>query len=413
VRHAVSALRHRNYQLFFGGQIISLTGTWMQQVAQAWLVYRLTHSSALLGLVAFSNQIPVLLLSPIGGAVADRFNRHRVVVWTQTACMLLAFALATLTLGGWIRVWHLFVLSAALGVVYAFDIPARQSFIVTMVSREDMMNAIALNSSMVNGARVVGPAIAGALVAIVGEGWCFFLNGVSYIAVIAGLLLMTIAPWERPAMARSAVVDIVEGFSYVAKTVPVRALLILLGIASFTSVPYTVLMPIVADQVLHGGAKALGFLMGASGLGALAGALSLAFRRGVRGLGGWVATASIGLAVALVLFAMSRSYWLSLVLLVPVGANLMVLMAGTNTLVQAMSPDVLRGRVMAVYSMMVMGLGPFGALYAGAFADRIGAPATIAVGGVICLVAGILFRLRLPAIRGEGRALLDAQGHTA
>lgn len=410
MRHAVSALRYRNYQLFFGGQLVSLTGTWMQQVAQAWLVYRLTHSAALLGLVSFFWQVPILLLSPIGGAVADRLNRHRIVVWTQTLSMLLAFILAALTLSGHVRVWHLFVLSASLGVVYAFDIPARQSFMVSIVQREDVMNAIALNSSMVNGARVVGPAIAGMLVAAVGEGWCFFLNGVSYIAVIAGLLLMKVSHQKPAGTDQSAAADIVEGFAFVTRTAPVRTLLVLLGVVSFTAMPYSVLMPIFADRVLHGGPASLGLLMGAAGVGALGGALSLAFRRGVLGLGSWVATSSLVFGIALILFAASRTFWLSFVLLVPVGAAMMVQMAASNTLIQAMVPDGLRGRVMSVYSMMFMGMAPFGALFAGSLADRIGAPLTVAIGGAVCIVAAVAFRLRLPGIRGEGRALIDAQG---
>ena len=408
--HLLRALRHRNYQLFFGGQLISLTGTWMQQVAQAWLVYRLTHSAALLGLVAFFGQVPVFLLAPLGGAATDRVNRHRIIVWTQSVSMVLAFTLAALTLGGRVQVWHLFVLSALLGIVNAFDIPARQAFMVVMVGRDDLMNAIALNSSMVNGARIVGPAIAGAVVAAVGEGWCFLLNAVSYIAVIIGLLMMKVTRVRTPARgSQSAVSDIIEGFRFVGRTAPVRDLLILLGIISFAAMPYSVLMPVFADRILHGGPASLGLLMGASGVGALGGALSLASRKGVRGLGMWVAMSSFALGIALLLFASSRILWLSIVLLVPVGAAMMVQMAASNTLIQAMVPDGLRGRVMAVYSMMFMGMAPFGALATGAVGDRVGAPATVAVGAAICLGAATVFRLRLPAIRGEARQLIVAQ----
>src|SRR5436309_8311829 len=244
---ALRALRHRNYQLFFGGQLISLTGTWMQQIAQSWLVYRLTQSAALLGLVSFAGQIPVFLFAPIGGAVADRVSRHRIVVLTQTAAMVLALILAALTLSGAVRVWHLFVLTTLLGIVNAFDIPARQAFMVDMVGRDDLMNAIALNSSMVNGARVVGPAVAGAVVAAVGEGWCFLLNAISYVAVIAGLLLMRVPRADRVRSNRSAIADIVEGFTYVGRTAPVRAVLLLLGIVSLTAMPYSVLLPVFAD----------------------------------------------------------------------------------------------------------------------------------------------------------------------
>ena len=409
--HFLRSFRHRNYQLFFGGQLISLTGTWMQQIAQSWLVYRLTRSAGLLGLVSFAGQIPVFMLAAIGGAVADRVNRHRIIVWTQTLSMVLAFILATLTLSGAIRVWHLFVLAALLGVINAFDIPARQAFMVDMVGREDLMNAIALNSSMVNGARVVGPAIAGGVVAWVGEGWCFFLNGVSYVAVIIGLLLMRLEHVRRAVRSgRSAAGDIVDGFRFVGRTAPVLTLLLLLGVVSLTAMPYAVLMPVFADQILHGGAAGLGLLTGASGVGALGGALSLALRRGVKGLGTWVAVSTFAFGVALLLFAWSHSFWLSAALLVPVGAAMMVQMAASNTLIQAMVPDHLRGRVMAVYSMMFMGMAPFGALFAGWMAERAGAPRTVAVGGAICIGAAIAFRLRLPAIRGEARELIIAQG---
>jgi MFS family permease len=403
------AFRHRNYRLFFFGQLISLTGTWMQSVAESWLVFRLTGSSALLGVTSFASLAPVFLFATVGGTVADRTSRHRIIVVTQTLSMILPLSLAALTFTGTVRVWHVLVLAACLGVVNAFDIPARQSFLVEMVGREDLMNAIALNSSMVNGARVVGPAVAGVLVAAVGEGWCFLLNGLSYIAVIAGLLMMDVPTRQRPAASHSAWRDTIEGFRFVARTTPVRALLILLGVISFAGMPYSVLMPVFAESILHGGARGLGLLMGASGLGALAGALSLVRRRGVRGLGRWVAAASASFGVALIGFSLSRTFWLSAALLIPVGASMMVEMAASNTLIQAMVPNALRGRVMAVYSMMFMGMAPFGALFAGWEAGRIGAPATVAVGGMVCVVAAIVFSARLPALRDEARELIVAQ----
>jgi MFS family permease len=403
------AFRHRNYRLFFTGQLISLTGTWMQSVAESWLVFRLTGSSALLGVSSFASLAPVFLFATVGGTVADRVSRHRIIVATQTASMVLPLILAALTFTHTVRVWHVFVLAACLGIVNAFDIPARQSFLVEMVGRDDLMNAIALNSSMVNGARVVGPAIAGLLVAAVGEGWCFLLNGLSYVAVITGLLMMHVPARPRTIAHRSAWRDTVEGFRFVAHAAPVRALLILLGVISFAGMPYSVLMPVFAQSILHGGARGLGLLMGASGLGALGGALSLVRRQGVRGLGRWVATASAAFGVALVAFSLSRMFWLSAVLLVPVGASMMVEMASSNTLIQAMVPDALRGRVMAVYSMMFMGMAPFGALFAGWMAERLGAPATVAVGGFVCLSAAGVFSLRLPALRIEARELIVAQ----
>jgi MFS family permease len=402
------ALRHRNYQLFFGGQLISLTGTWMQSVAQSWLVYRLTGSAVLLGFVGFSGQIPVFLLAPIGGTVADRFNRHRIIVTTQTVAMLLASALATLTLTNHIKVWHLFALAASFGVVNAFDIPARQAFVVDMVGRDDLVNAIALNSSMFNGARIVGPAIAGLLVATIGEGWCFFANAASYTAVITGLLLMKITAQRRVPLPGTALASIIEGFKFVGRTGPVRALLLLLGLVSLMGMPYAVLMPIFADQILHGGPRGLGLLMGASGIGALAGALSLAARKGIHGLGRWVAFSSAGFGISVILFSLSRSFWLSAALLIPVGFSIMVQMASSNTLVQSMVPDNLRGRVMAVYSMMFMGMAPIGALLAGTLAGRLGAPLTVRIGGAICIAGAIVFGLRLSALRPEARQIIVA-----
>lgn len=404
------ALRHRNYRLFFSGQIISLVGTWMQSVAQSWLVYRLTGSSLLLGLVGFAGQIPVFLLAPIGGVVADRYSRHRIVIATQTSAMVLAFILSALTLLGHIRVWEIMLVASLLGVVNAFDIPARQAFIVDMVHSDVLINAIALNSSMVNGARVLGPAIAGVTVAAVGEGWCFFANGASYIAVIAGLLLMAVAPRELGRDAASGLERIVEGFRWVAKTAPIRALLLLLGLVSLTGMPYAVLMPIFADKILHGGARGLGMLMGASGIGALAGTLILAAKRQVHGLGRWIAFASFGFGASMILFAASRSYPLSIVLLVSVGFSMMLQMSASNTLIQTMVPDELRGRVMAVYSMMFMGMAPFGALVAGAMANHIGAPITVALGGLACLAGSLVFGARWPNMRGEARQLIVAQG---
>ncbi len=402
------AFRHRNYRLFFGGQIISLTGTWMQSVAEAWLVYRLTGSSVLLGVTSFATLIPVFLFATIGGTVADRVNRHRILLATQTASMLFPLALAALTLSGHVRVWHVFVLAACLGIVNAFDIPARQAFVVDMVGRDDLTNAIALNSSMVNGSRVIGPAIAGVVIAAVGEGWCFLLNGVSYLAVIAGLLMMPV-PKRPRAAPRSALRDTIDGFRFVMHTAPVRALLLLIGVVSFAGMPYSVLMPVFAEAILHGGVRGLGVLMAASGVGAFAGALALVARRGVRGLGRWVAVSAAAFGVLLMCFSLSRTFWLSATLLVPIGASMIVQMASSNTLIQAMVPDGLRGRVMAVYSMMFMGMAPFGSLFAGWLAKRAGAPATVMIGGLVCAAAAAIFSLRLPALRVKARELIVAQ----
>ncbi len=409
-RTTLRALRHRNFQLFFGGQMISLTGTWMQNIAQDWLVYRLTGSSLLLGIVAFMNLIPVLILAPVAGIVADRLNRHRIVILTQTLAMLLGLTLAILTLSGLIRIWEIMVLTTMLGIVIAFDIPARQSFLMDMVGREDLFNAIALNSSMFNAARIVGPAFAGLLVAWIGEGWCFFANGVSYLAVIAGLLMMRLPTQVSHLPTGSVLEHMVEGFQFARRTAPVRSLLLLVGMVSLVAMPYTVLMPIFAASILQGGPRGLGLLMGATGIGALLGSLTLASKRDVRGLGRWVWVAAVAFGSSLIAFAISRSFWISFALLVPVGFGMMVQMGAVNTLLQVMTPDRLRGRVMALYSMMFIGMAPIGALLGGAIASKIGAPWTVAIGGASCLAGGIVFARRLPAMRGEARELIQAQG---
>ena len=409
VRTTLRALRHRNFRLFFAGQLISLIGTWMQNVAQSWLVYRLTGSSALLGMVGFAGQIPAFLISPLGGLIADRHSRRYTVIATQTAAMILAFIFAALTLLGRIQVWHIFVLAALLGVVNAFDIPARQAFLVDMVGRDDLINAIALNSSMFNGARIIGPAIAGILVAAIGEGWCFFANSLSYIAVIIGLLMMTVPPAAARMREGSATSHIIEGFHFVAHSGPIRALLLLLGLVSVTGMPYAVLMPMFADRIFHSGARGLGILMGFSGIGALMGALMLATRREVKGLGRWVSISCGVFGASLMLFAFSRWFWMAAAALVPVGFAMMTQMGASNTLIQTMMPDRLRGRVMSVYSMMVMGMAPVGALLAGVMAERFGAPVTVAAGGVVAVAGSIVFDLRWPELRPEARQLVLAQ----
>jgi MFS family permease len=405
---SMRALRHRNYQLFFGGQLISLIGTWMDQVAEAWLVYRLTGSALLLGTVAFASQIPVFLLAPIGGALADRVDRRKILIATQSAMMLLTFVLAWVTLSHRVKIWQIVTLAALTGVVNAIDLPARQSFVVDMVSRADLVNAIALNSSMFNGARIVGPALAGIVVAAIGEGWCFFANGVSFLAVIAGLAMMKM---NRPRMAieGSPLENIIEGFRFVAQSGPVRALMLLLGLVSFTAMPYAVLMPLFADKILHGGAQALGLLMGCSGVGALGGAVTLAMRKTLKGLSVWVAVSCAGFGMALLLFSFSRTLWLSAALLVPTGFCMMIQMASSNTLIQSMVPDRLRGRVMSVYAMTFMGMAPMGALLAGSLAHTLGAPMTVAIGGVVALVGAGVFWSKLPALRPAAREMIVAQ----
>jgi len=408
IQLAFRALRHQSFRLFVYGQLISLIGTWMQNVAQAWLVYRLTGSSLLLGSIGFAQQVPLFVLAPWAGIVADRYSRHKIVIATQVSSMVLAAILAVLTLTGTVQLWHIFVLGALLGVVNAFDVPARQSFLVEMVGRDDLMNAIALNSSMFNGARVIGPAIAGVLVATIGEGWCFLVNAVSYVAVLIGLFRMDVHSPHRPSI-ESPIDHLVEGFSFVARTAPIRALILLLSIAALVAMPYAVLLPIFADRILHGGPRGYGILLTATGIGALLGALTLAFRSGLKGLGRWIALCSGTFGIALAIFAFSRSFVLSAALLVPIGFTMMLQMSASNTLIQAMVPDRLRGRVMGVYSMMFLGMAPFGALLSGWAAERLGPQLAVAIGGAACILAAAVFGTRLPRLRVEARQLILAQ----
>jgi MFS family permease len=406
LREAFRALRYYNFRLFFAGQLISLIGTWMQTVAQSWLVYKMTGSSALLGLVGFSSQIPVFLFSPLGGVAADRHNRHRMIVVTQSCSMVLALILAALTLTGQVRIWHIFVLSAALGVVNAADIPARQAFFQEMVGRGDLINAIALNSSMFNSARIIGPAIAGILVAWIGEGWCFFVNGVSYIAVIAGLLMMRVTPRVIENSQDSAWKHVLEGARFVISAKPIRALLLLVAFVSFAGLQYSVLMPIFADRIFHSGAHGLGILLGINGGGALCGALVMAARRGIKGLSRWIAVAAMVFSVAITAFGFAPNFWAAAALLYVVGFATMIQFGSTNTLIQMMTPDRFRGRAISAYSMMYMGMTPIGSMAAGFVAEHIGARITVAAGGIFCLAASALYASRLSEIREEARKMV-------
>ena len=384
------SFEHRDYRLFFTGQFISLVGTWMQQVAQSWLVYRLTGSSLSLGLVGFAGQFPVFALSIFGGVMADRLHRRNVLVATQAAALVQAAMLAWLTLSGQVQVWHVMVLAVLLGIVNAVDMPTRQSFVVDLVGKKDLHNAIALNSSMFNAARILGPSLAGVLLAAVGEGWCFGLNALSYLAVIGCLLRMGVP--RRPAPERNASVleHLREGFSYAWNTREVRTILLLLGVASVIGMAYVVLMPVFAEEILHSGPRGLGLLMAATGCGSLAGALLLAMRREGHGIGRFTYFGILGMGAGLVLFALSSAFWLSALLLVPVGFCMIVGMASANTLLQLTCPDHLRGRVMALFSMMFMGMAPFGALLAGVLAHGLGARATVVLSGAtLLLVVGL------------------------
>jgi MFS family permease len=386
------ALRHRNYRLFFAGQGISLVGTWMQTMAQAWLVYRLSGSSLALGLVGFAGQIPVFLLAVFGGVVADARNRRAIMLWTQALSMLLALAAAALTLSGIVQVWHVMLLAVGLGVVNAFDIPARQAFVIDMVGRQDLHNAIALNSSMFNSARVLGPTLAGLLVPLVGEGWCFLLNGASYLAVMASLLLMRLPPDTPKPAGASAWRRVGDGLTFAAHHTAIRTVLLLTGVSSLLGMSHATLMPVFADRILGGGPGTLGLLMGAAGLGAFGGAMLLAARRDSLGLGRWIIRAGVGFGLSLAVFSMSRQLWLSAALLAPVGFCMVVMMASANTLLQQTTPDGYRGRVMALFSMMVVGMSPFGALLAGTLAHLIGPRLTVLAGGLACVAAAAAFR---------------------
>lgn len=403
LRDTIRALRHRNYRIYFFALLVSFIGTWMQSVAQSWLIYRLTGSAWLLGLVAFMGQVPVFLLAPLGGVLADRHSRYRIILLTQALAMAQALALAGLTLSGRVTVSAVIALALALGIVNAFDLPTRQAFLSELVSRRDLMNAIALNSSMINGARIVGPALAGVIVAWLGEGLCFLLNGLSFIAVIAGLLAIRLDRKQSAQPDRSALSALKEGFDFVRSTRHVRALLMLVAFVSIFGLSYIVLMPIFADGVLGGGPRALGLLLGAAGIGALGGALTLAARREVHGLGRVVAVSVAAFGVMLVLFSLSRNLVLSIVLLVPIGFTLMLQMAASNTLLQSMVDDRLRGRVMSFYSMSLMGMSPFGSLLAGAVAARIGAPATVGAGGALCILISLASLASLSSLPSPDR----------
>jgi MFS family permease len=407
------ALRHRNYRLFFAGQTVSLVGTWMTRIATSWLVYRLTGSPLLLGLVGFAGQIPSFLLAPFAGVLVDHWNRHRLLVATQVLAMLQSAALAALALGGIVNIWHILGLSLFQGVINALDMPARQAFVVEMVEdRADLGNAIALNSSMVNAARLLGPSLGGVIIAAVGEGWCFFWDAVSYVAVIVSLLLMRVAAHPPPASSGEGKVlaKLREGWTYVAGSPAIRSLLLLLALVSLVGMPYTVLMPDFAAQVLHGGPNTLGVLMATSGVGALLGAVFLAGRRSVLGLGKVIPLAAGLFGAGLIAFSFSRSLWVALPLLLLTGLGFMVQMASSNTLIQTLVEDDKRGRVMSFYTMAFMGTTPFGSLLAGALAHRIGTPYTLFLGGAGCIAGALWFARLLPRLREQVRPIYVEKG---
>jgi MFS family permease len=390
------ALRHRNFQLFFAGQLVSLIGTWMQTTAQLWLVYKLTNSAAWLGVYGFANQIPILALAWVGGYIGDRYNRHIGVIWTQTASMILAFVLAALTLTHLIQVWHLIFIAFLVGIVNAFDVPIRQAFLVQMVGgKEDLPSAIALNSSIFNGARVLGPAIGAAALAWIHEGWCFFLNGVSFLAVIGALLAMRLPQWVAKQPTGSPFRNFMKGFRFAMSDFPMRSVLLLLSLMSLLGLQYSVFLPVFARDVLHRGVVGFGFLLSTAGVGAVLGAVQFASRTEYKGLARWMGMMAVICSVCLVVFSQSHVMWLSATAIFVVGFAATSLMAAANTTVQNRVPDELRGRVMAVYATMFMGVQPLGSLLAGGVAKHIGAPLTLTVFGVLVLIGSLVFVFRV------------------
>lgn len=411
LRGLLRALRHRNFRLYFAGQGISLVGTWMTRLTTGWLVWRLTQSAEMLGLLGLVSQGPTFLLAPLAGVWVDRLNRHRLLVATQVLATLQSLALAALALSGMIQVWQILALQALQGAINAFDMPSRQALLVDLVAdRSDLSNAIALNSSMVNAARLIGPSIAGVTIAWVGEGWCFLADGLSYLAVIASLLVMRVrvrAPTDRE---RKVLHGLLDGLRYAGGFAPIRSILLLLALVGLVGMPYTVLLPMIATRTLQGEAYTLGFLMGAMGVGALGGALYLASRETVLGLGRLIPSAAAAFGIGLVALGLSRWVPLSLGLMVLIGIGFMIHLAASNTLIQTLVRDEMRGRVMALFSMAFMGMTPFGSLLAGVVASRIGAPLTVLGCGLICLVGAAAFARQLPALREIARPVYVDKG---
>ncbi|MBF0494381.1 MAG: MFS transporter [Candidatus Omnitrophica bacterium] len=394
------ALRHRNYRIFFIGQGTSLIGTWMQQVAMSWLVYRITNSPFMLGLIGFVGLLPSFLFMPLAGVIADRYNRRRILMVTQSLALFQSAVLALLVITGKISVWHIMVLSMFLGLVFSFDMPIRQAFTVDLIDdREDLGNAIALNSSMFNIARLIGPSVAGILIAVCGEGICFFINALSYIPVIAALGAITLTPRLVVPSANHVLGDIKQGFIYAYNFVPIRAILLLLGLVSLMGVPYQVLMPVFAKDIFHGGPQTLGFLMAMFGVGAIGGAIYLAGRKSIVGLGKEIAVASVFFGLCLVAVALSRTLWITLILVSAAGFAMMVQMAASNTILQTVVDEDKRGRVMSLYTLSFMGTAPFGSLLAGWLAHNVGAPNALLFGGVCCVMGAAVFFKMLPVIR--------------
>lgn len=389
------ALTYRNFQLFVIGQLISLIGTWMQNAAQQWLVYEQTGSAALLGVFGFASQVPMLLLAWMGGYVGDRYSRHRGVITTQSCSMVLAFVLAGLAFGHIIRTWQLIFIAFLVGIVNAFDVPIRQAFFVHMVDKDDLPNAIALNSSIFNGARIIGPPLAGFAIAYIGAGWCFFLNGVSFIAVIVALLMMRLPRTEIKRNGESPIRAFAEGFRFAMNDMPIRSALFLLSTLSLFGLQYSVFLPIYAKDILHGDAKTFGLLMSAAGVGAFLGALQFAARTQYKGLARWIGATCTVCAIGLLVISLATSFWLCALVLFAVGFAATSQMAATNTIIQQRVPDEMRSRLMAVYATLFMGVQPIGALFAGYAAKHLGAPHALLLLGVLVLIACVIFLFRV------------------
>jgi len=408
--HMARSLSNRNYQLYFSGQLVSLIGTWMQQLALSWLTYRLTNSALLLGAVAFASTAPSFLVGPFAGVLSDRMNRHKLIIATQVAAMLLAFILAALTLLGHIQLWHIIVLGILTGLVNAVDMPTRQAFVTDMVQdKKDLPNAIALNSSLMNLTRLIGPAIAGGVIAVMGEGFCFLANGISYIAVIIALMAMHFEPKAKVPATAGVISHMKEGFVYAFQSGPIKTLLIVSAVTSVAGMPLSTLMPALVKQTFHGGADVLGWLMSASAIGSLVGTIILAARSSMKGIGHWLVAAMVLFASGLMLFAFNTNYYAALFLLSLIGFGMMFQMAATNTVLQTLVEEDKRGRVMSIYTMCFLGMMPLGSLISGALATVVGVPATIFASGVICLILALWLYASLPAMRVQARPIMAAR----
>jgi MFS family permease len=395
------SLKNRNYKLYFTGQSISLIGTWIQILAMGWLVYDLTNSAFMLGLIGFASRLPTVFIGPFAGVIIDRMNKYKLLLITQILSMIQAIIITVLLFTGVIQIWHILVLGIFLGIVNTFDMPVRQSLVIKMIEqKEDLNNAIALNSAMVNAGRLVGPTIAGLLVAAFGEKWCFFINAFSFVAIIATLLMMKL-PAEKIEVQQSGRLlhELKEGFKYAYNFLPIRYILLLLALVSLMGMPIQVLMPVFAKDIFQGGPHTMGYLMGAFGIGALTGAIYLASRTTVLGLGRKIAMAAGIFGSGLILFSLSSSLWLSLIIITFIGLGMMLQMTSSNTILQTIVDDDKRGRVMSFYSMAFMGTVPFGNLLAGTMSDLIGVTTTILIGGISIVIGAAVFAFKLPEIR--------------